>query len=543
MTFNLKIIQKLLPNAFVAWSDLSSTRTPVPAAPLHGARLSRHDHHSFEIKAWVEPGSGDYETELDMFLFVPSSFQIARWNKGDLSRDFRSRVRLALPSRGDETEGANRAAQEVLANARRLLDHITSLSDPGAVEQTTEDYKQVGGMISELLKHRASTHRRRFVMAHSLSIPVEQRGPELRRLLLEVDQTADLLQSLRRKLTELSALCDPILPLLDEYISNFYVQYLGKLRNAMVQIDPQARERALCETYLAAWEAFEARLTSLQKIEATYRLKFPARIEQAQSASEQEHSVVRLSQLKKFFQSRMFVDVSLHSPSNRFVEYTAIAGTAVAGLCWALVQFLNRPDLIQTTNHGFFVIGFAVLAYVLRDRIKDRAKVSLHKRVQKWLPDFDQQLLAGGNVIGSIREWFHLQPKQALPQAVRDLRHQACQAELDRSVVEDVLHLRKVFTVHPQAAREAGWALQENTRVNIERYLKHMDDPIKELSMLDTTGELTRFRSRRVYHFHVALELRSRLLSAPSNAPTRSVRHFYRVVIDKEGIDRLERIT
>ncbi len=539
MTFKLKILSRLLSRSFVSWGDLS---VPGPAhSPLQGARLSRHDDHSLEIKAWVEPGNADYQTELDVFIFIPGSFQVSRWSKPELSQDFRSRVRLALPSRGEESESTVRVSQEVLAQARRLLSHVGSLAEPGVLEQTSEDYKQVGAIVSELLKHRASSHRRRFVMAHSLSIPVEQRSRELQRLLVEVDQTVELLQSLRRQFADLATLCDPMLPLLEEYVSNFYVQYLGKLRTAMGQVDPAAREKAGSPEYVVVWEKFTERLGSLQREEAQYRHRFTHRVEQAISAMEQEQAVIRLSQLKKFFQSRMFVDVSLHSPSGRFLETTAIAGTALAGLLWAALQFFSRPDIAQTANHGFFVISFAVITYVLRDRIKDRAKVSLHKRVQKWLPDIDQQLEAGGRVIGNIKEWFHLQTRQALPESVKEMRLRASRAELDRNLPEDVLHLRKVFTVHPQAAREAGWALQENTRINVERYLKLMDDPIKELAVLDTTGELTRLQSRRVYHFHVGIELRSQLLNSKAER-RRATQQLYRIILDKDGIDRLERV-
>lgn len=523
---NIKILPKLILKPFAS---------PVESETVFsaGAKLSRHDHHSLEVKAWVEPGSADYQTELDCFIFVPSSFQLSRWEKPELSQDFRSRVRLALPSRSSGTESAIQNTSEVLKQVTRLLER--KISD-------TAEYKQIGGLISEILKRRASIHRRAFVMSHALSIPFAQRAPELLRLWKEVRETGDLLEGVRLIFQRQPQGVESVLPLLDEYLSNFYVQYLGKLRAAMEEVDPLAREKADCEDYRVAWASFDEGLCGLQKQEAEYRLKFPERIEQATTPSEQEHSVVRLSQLKKFFQSRMFVDVSLHSPSSRFVETTAILGTALAGLCWALVQFFNRPDLASSTNPGAFFLGFAVLTYVLRDRIKDRAKVSLHRRVQKLLPDTNRELLVDGRGIGNIREWFSLAKRSALSPCIQDLRNHASQGEMARNLPEDVLHLRKVITVHSRAAREAGWALQENTRINIERYLKYMDDPFKDLSILDSSGALKSFRSRRVYHFHVAVELRSRTLGSLHSPSGQCVQHFYRIVLDKEGIDRLERL-
>jgi hypothetical protein len=68
-----------------------------------------------------------------------------------------------------------------------------------------------------------------------------------------------------------------------------------------------------------------------------------------------------------------------------------------------------------------------------------------------------------------------------------------------------------------------------------------MDDPFKELSVLDATGLLKPLRSRRVYHFHLAIELSSKRLHT-LQPEGQKVQHFYRVVLDKEGIDRLERL-
>jgi hypothetical protein len=318
-------------------------------------------------------------------------------------------------------------------------------------------------------------------------------------------------------------------------LSNDYVQYLGKIHAAMQEVAAVSKEKADCEAYREAWVLFETTLRSYQREEAAYREKFKHRLEKAVSVADQEYSVMRLSLLKKFFQSRMFVDVTWHSPSMRFLETTAILGTAVAGLLWAVV-WIYRPESLQTTNQGALVLAFAVIAYVLRDRIKDRAKHSLHRRLQKILPDSDRHLAADGRDIGNVKEWIRLLKKRQLPDPIRAHRAGASRGEMDRDLPEDVLHVRKHFRI--LGSREPGWALQENTRLNLERYLKYMDDPMKELAVLHEDGELSRMRSRRVYHFHLVL-----VLSATSGkTAAHSSRQVYRIVIDKKGIDRLEKV-
>ena len=379
----IKNLPKRFLKPLVQWGEVDSFRG-LPAdttRSVSDAKLSRHDHHNLEVKAWMEPGSADYQTELDCFIFIPSSFQVASWEKPDLLEDFRSRVRLALPSRTGESASTVKNSADLLRQIQRLLDKKTS---------DTAEYKEIGGLLSEVLKRRGSIHRRAFRMAHSLSISPLLRATELSHLWKEVADTAQLLQNSRSLLAQQPPGLDSVLVLLDEYLSNFYVHYLSKLRSTLEEMDPQSKEKADSEEYRRAWDLFDLGLQDLQKQEAVYRQKFPERVEHASNAAAQESAIVRLGQLKKFFQSRMFVDVALHSPSSRFAETTAVLGTALAGLCWAGVQVFNRPDLAATANPGSFFLGFAVLTYVLRDRIKDRAKVSLHRRVQKLLPDLNR---------------------------------------------------------------------------------------------------------------------------------------------------------
>ncbi|MBY0369695.1 hypothetical protein K2X33_03350 [bacterium] len=481
------------------------------------------------MKTWVEPGPRDSQTEISVFLFVPKSFQVGRWAKADLEKDLFSRARLAMPSVSEEP-GKGLTAAAVLEKALRALKSATESPE----DQATEHCQNLGSIVSEWLKLRGADHRRRFRMAHSLFIPVEQRGLELRRLLVEVARTVELLQTLRSALEKQMSQAPVTLHLLDEYLSNFYVKYLGKLRTAMEQTDPQSKEKADGEVYRAIWAEFEGALAGFQRAEADYRTRFPRRVEIAATPFEQEQAVVRLGQLKKFFQSRMFMEVSRHSPATRFLETTAIIGTAIAGVIFALLQLWSQ-SAAASAGSGAFFFGFAILAYVARDRIKDRAKHSLHKRLQQWLPDTNQQLKAEGRLVGGMREWFSV--GAPVPDGVKALRKRAALDALEPTLPEDVLTLRKELNLQSHSGAEPFWALQESTRINLERYLKFMDDPMKEIAVLDADGELKRRASRRVYHFYLATEI-TQLRSDGQTA--RSTRQLHRVVLDKRGIDRLE---
>jgi hypothetical protein len=478
------------------------------------------------MKTSLESGSKERQAVLDLYLFIPSSFQASRWSKTELSSDLRSRVRLALPTRTADFAGSSQV--------EKMLRRAVSRAVQGDTEQAIEEYKRAGVLMSEMLKARAGGHRRGLLMAHSLALPVNQRAAEIRRLLTSLKQTSETLHTLRELAQENAPQCQEVRALLDEYLSNYYVQYLSKVRSALAQVEPPPTERADSAEYRCAWEDFDGTLLNLQRSEAQYREKFSGRFEASSSPAEQENCVMRLSLLKKFFQSRMFVDVTWHSPSLRMVETTAVLGAAFAGLLWAVVQFLSVSDPLTTTSQGASFLVFAVLAYVLRDRIKERAKSSLHKRLQRVLPDTDRRLTAEGRGVGTVREWIRLLKRRDLSDPLRGLRQRSSQGEVDKDIPEDVLHLRKQLSV--AASLGSGWALQENTRINVERYLKYMDDPMKEFAVLDPLGAFSSVRSRRVYYFHILLETRMSSLAIEGA----SFRQLYRVVLDKKGIDRVE---
>jgi hypothetical protein len=178
------------------------------------------------------------------------------------------------------------------------------------------------------------------------------------------------------------------------------------------------------------------------------------------------------------------------------------------------------------------------------------------------LPDFEQQLMANDRKIGRVKEWFRLRSAAELPEPIKELRKFASSHEMEKRLPEDVVHCRKIQELGASVRVDASnnrmkkgdvtstRSLHENTRINIERYLKHMDDPFKELTDLDVDGRFCQSLSHRVYHFYLCVKTVSRpaesrlarhLQSIGASAPPkREQTLLYRVVLDKNGIVRLE---
>jgi hypothetical protein len=193
---------------------------------------------------------------------------------------------------------------------------------------------------------------------------------------------------------------------------------------------------------------------------------------------------------------------------------------------------------------GVFVISFGIAAYVLKDRLKDKFRQVLTHNAAKVLADSEQNLFAEETKIGRIREWFGLKKSTLLPGEVLDLRRSVCLSEVEQILPEDVFHYRRVQDLKSRPFKRLGpWAIQETLRINLDRYLKYMDDPIKEFSLLDDDGRLATAQSHRAYYFYFCVH------NAYSNEKKRNSplktdsRLLYRIVMDKNGVDRIEHVT
>src|SRR5690606_33128615 len=114
-------------------------------------------------------------------------------------------------------------------------------------------------------------------------------------------------------------------------------------------------------------------------------------------------------QLKKFFQSTTFVDITRQQSAKKISESTATIGTAVAAIIAASVEQFGRGHAsADVAWQGLSLLSLGVIVYVLRDRMKDWAKRKFHQKALKFLPDFEQRLIAKDRKIGRVKEWFQI---------------------------------------------------------------------------------------------------------------------------------------
>ena len=102
--------------SFVLPANLRPRKSRVSDAPVAKTimQISRHDHHNLEIKSVIEFARIPQKITTEVFLYFPKSFEIGLVGKPELAKDFRTRLRLSMPTQlGYEDENFNIALAEL----------------------------------------------------------------------------------------------------------------------------------------------------------------------------------------------------------------------------------------------------------------------------------------------------------------------------------------------------------------------------------------------------------------------------------------------
>jgi len=476
-------------------------------------QISRHDDHNLEIKFAMESDREGLHGRTELYLFLPTTVKLASCEKRDLIQDFHSRIRLRLPRETQPLGSLRRLREE--------CDDLLTIAASNTPEEMLAVVQRLGSLIVESVKAQQSAHKQRLFLARSLAGSAE--APEI--LLADIEETVAEMEGILAHLESEKAHELPYLSLLTEYVADVHLHYLAELSSVEVGGQLQSEIRRISQT-AAKW----------------------VRPELLHDEKARELHLVRAAQLKKFFHANLFLEVSRRQVIQRFKEPAAATAAAFAALWAAYFQQFQNPSMTQVGFGGVSIISLGVAAYVLKDRIKEGARDFFARKASQFLADVEQELTAGERSIGRIKEWFNKTSPSELPRDVREFRKAHRLSEAEGYIAEEVLHHAQQISVKPDAGGNQAhrWAVQESLRLNLERYLKHLDDPYKDLNLLAPDGELAKRRTRRVYHFLLVVKTQRDKYFTPAGfwrfrrASSAAWLDAFRVVMDKNGIQRVE---
>ncbi len=497
---------------------------------LSDADIHVHDKFQFELKSEYTPISDKKNKYLmEFFLFVPSSLQVNRYtySKSQFYLDQTSLIRFKTPVVPLKELIASNTPRSPLYRIEQLVHSFVEVKP----QEVLKELKLFANIARSALRTQVNSleDRLRRHPNGAANTELEQAICQFCRDARALRLTYQLFQERHQHWWQAEHLREYI-SYIDEFLSMATERYLATVLDL---IHEQSEDKF---PYAVA----DLKEEIIQ--ESAYRQRIaetPPPLPNAEDLA--EYLMYRQSLLKKFVWEVLFLTIKRRDPGRTFRELIASGAAALAMSIYLIGLSYYSPSMVLNST-AFIMV--AVILYVLKDRIKDAIKQSSAGIASRWLPDYttNVQTPDGKVSLGALKEFFtFLGPKQ-IPRDIIHIRNSQFHSTLDQARrIEEVIYYRKEVDLTPSTGSEKqGEPLQLNDifRLNISQFLTKASDPYKEQLQVDPqTGQLQKIMSPKVYHVNIITRQSYHL-----QGQQKVVLKKYRLILDKEGIKRLEKI-
>ncbi|MDW8280589.1 MAG: hypothetical protein RMK29_02690 [Myxococcales bacterium] len=257
-----------------------------------------------------------------------------------------------------------------------------------------------------------------------------------------------------------------------------------------------------------------------------------------------EFFTYRRGQIKKSMQQAFYLETRALRRDPYVRNAIAMVAAGLAAI-WSLVAQVPATLGGLSSETQFLFLASAVVAYMLKDRIKDLTKEYLGQRLRHY--DHDNRILADNlsvvglkGISGRARERMRWTTPAQLPERLRHLRaHPRTVAGSDISSEEVIDYIRTLMlSPEPGSELPPGFALRDILRLNLQRFMLRLDEPLDEVSYFDLRRQrFLRVQTPKVYHVNLLLRVCAGLERSREVLLAR-----YRIVLNKERILRIEKV-
>lgn len=276
------------------------------------------------------------------------------------------------------------------------------------------------------------------------------------------------------------------------------------------------------------------------------------RIAADSSTALKERFVHRRGELKRRIWQVLFLQIRT-TPLFTFQQQMGAMIAAGLAACWAVtaqILFLNQattPQGISTSGllstGGIVLITAGVLAYVIKDRIKEFGRSYFRGRLFRTLPDQSEVIYYEDQPVGRNREAAKFLSLAQLPEDVGAVRETAiAKAFENEEDVDGVLHYTKDICLS-RSIRILGRyplkAVHDILRINIDSCLPRLGEPTRVHQVVSEGCHVQPVLLPKVYYLDMALRY-SKLGRQGQKLQERA--DYFRLVIDKNGLLRIDRL-
>ncbi len=248
--------------------------------------------------------------------------------------------------------------------------------------------------------------------------------------------------------------------------------------------------------------------------------------------------LMRVSRLKKLMGSALYLDLSAEKPSTRVQDFAFAVAASVAMLwavgaqlaTWWYVGNPTQPDATPGTILAF--AATAIVAYALKDRIKEGLRRWFRSRIPAWLFDRKQVGRDDGEELATAQESTTFLELAELDS--KDLEWYQSSHPLD--IPTNVISYQRTTHLKADRMREgqpdmAG--LTEIIRFAVRPWLTHMDNLRQPIVFRDDQRAIQTIKAVRMYPVVVLIEL---------DQPGATKQYSYRLYVSQRGLERIDRL-
>lgn len=478
---------------------------------------------------------------LKFYFFIPAALQInaETYSKQQFYADETNFIRLKTPSIALKSLVEPLSSEHPLFRAQQILERA-STKEGNEENAAVEELKLYANMVRSAI--RMESHRV-WTLLHSASEEREMRKAleDLQELCLNIQALRNNFFKWKNSLTHLlqEGHLEEYIRYIDEFISTLCEHYEASLLQALEQVEERPTFPSnLSDLFLQV----KQQLTECMAKESQHRIEHQERsvfADDPEKAS--EYMLYRKGILKRFVSEALLLSMTRTEPRKTFLEFIT---PLIAGFAMLLyLYFLSFHSTHPIFDSGAFIMVTAFL-YVMRDRMKERFKQVASRLSSRWFPDYQTTIRtpSGTLTLGTISEWVNFCEDQTIPDTIKTLRKQNFHGELHQAKrAESVLCFSKKVRLFPkiEQGESRSHAFVDIFRYNISRFLIKADDPYKEELVFNPLLQKVEYiKSPKVYHIPIILQYN--FVNTEGHEET--VYKCYRIILDKEGIKRIEKI-
>lgn len=482
---------------------------------LGAGKIQFRDKWQFELKSEFFPQSARFESiyTQEFYFFVPNALQINKetYSKEDFYSDLTNFIRYKTPSyslkelvdplleSGPMTRLMKLEEDEEVITELKLLGNIFRSSLRDNIEEILVSGKNNQEMILAL-SHDAKEVRAAFAALGNYLVKVHPSD--------EVKAAVSYT---------------------DEFMSNaldyFVTGLLQELRNKG-DIDAKS-DAALCSLLLEETE----------RRDAYYHLS----LKPDEPLSHDEVVLYRMGLLKKYVMDALELPVGRSSFKELYGTVISSLSAGIAMLVYLLL-FVWQGQWFVINSEPFIIL--TVVAYILKDRLKDGLKSLSYERATHFFSDYSTKIYSPNEklIIGELREFFTFIRENALPEELERIRNTEFHSVVEGfKRKEQVIFFKRDVKIygHRDTSKKRLQALSIVLRYNIRDFIEKASDPYHTYRTLDpVTKAVYETRLPKVYHLNVIMK---NFYRDEENCKVEELSKF-RIILDKDGIKEIDEL-